>query len=195
MPGHSNGLYISTDEGTTWHTVNNGILDTANITTIALKGDTIFAGCYFEGVFVSINNGTNWIASGLTNQSITSLAISGRNIYASSGSINNAGIYLSTNDGKNWTSVGLKDVYITTIAINGKNIFAGTYSAGIFLTTNNGMSWDTVNNGLPYNTEPAFNYIPIIYLAINGENIYAGTFLDGVWNSNDNGKSWSLYEY
>ena len=55
---------------------------------------------------------------------ITSLAISGSNIFA--GTLG-GGVFLSPNNGTSWTAVntGLTDTYISSVAISGRNIFAG----------------------------------------------------------------------
>ena len=119
---------------------------------------------------------------GLTDEVITTLAISGINIFVGTLSV---GIYLSTNNGNSWTAVnnGLTDFRINTIAVSGTNIFAGTQFGGVFLSTNNGNSWTAVNNGL--------TGLYINVLAISGTNVFAGIMSGGVFLSTNNGTSWT----
>ena len=40
-----------------WEECNNGILENSMITFIKFKGDTIIAGTWGDGIFISTNNG------------------------------------------------------------------------------------------------------------------------------------------
>jgi len=178
--GCDSGVFLSTNNGTLWTTMSNGLPNT-DIHALAISGTNIFAGTHNNGVFLSTNNGSNWTAvnTGLIGLGINALAISGTNIFA--GAANN-GMYLSSNNGGNWTAInnGLTNIDVHTIAISGANIFAGT-SGGVFLSTNNGALWTAANTGLT-NT--------VNCLLINGTNIFAGTD-NGVFYSNNNGSSWT----
>src|ERR1035437_5473395 len=59
-----NGVYLSTNSGTSWTAVNNGLPASSFITALAVSGTNIFAGTYGYGggVFLSTNNGTTWTA-------------------------------------------------------------------------------------------------------------------------------------
>jgi hypothetical protein len=112
---------------------------------------------------------------------ITSLAVSGSNIFAGA---NSSGVYLSTNNGVNWAAVntGITGQYVKTLAVLGTNIFAGTYSGGVFLSTNNGTSWTSV--GLTNRAIWSF--------AVSGTNIFAGTYnTGGLYLSTNNGTTWT----
>ena len=167
------GVFLSSNNGSSWTAVNNGLPGWSPVYSFAISGTNIFAGIY-GGVFLSSNNGSSWTAvnNGLTNNTVSSLAISGTNIFAGT---YGDGVFLSSNNGSSWTAVnnGLPantDVY--SFAISGTNIFAGT-NVGVFLSSNNGTSWTAVNNGLT-------NTI-VLSLAISGSNIFAGTDGGGVW--------------
>lgn len=182
-------------------------------------GTNLFAGTYYNGIFLSTNNGDNWIDlnSGLTNTIVNSLAISGENIYAGTFQ----GVYLSSDIGKTWTPInnGLLNTYVNAIAVDGNNIFAGTQD-GVYLSTNNGSSWKEIckvnsyalsasgtnifvglgnnciytstNNGTDWTSSSlglTFT-IGIYSLAVSGTNIFAGTNGAGLYLSTDNAKSW-----
>ena len=77
------GVYISSDNGSNWTSVSNG-LPVQTINALTASGSNIFAGTY-PGVYLSTNNGTNWI---IKNQGfnpspqIWALLISNSYIYA-----------------------------------------------------------------------------------------------------------------
>ena len=63
--GTSGGIFLSTNNGSSWSAVNTG-LTSAGVWTLAVSGTDLFAGTS-SGVFLSSNNGTSWNPSGLTN--------------------------------------------------------------------------------------------------------------------------------
>jgi len=171
------GVYISTDNGTTW----NGTGDTNTyIRAFAEVGTYLFAassGIFLGGVIMSTDDGASWNPSnnGLAGSStiVSNFAVIGTNIFAGT----QFGVDLSTDLGSNWTSVnnGLEDIdtpsYVSAIACSGTQLFAATDS-GIFLSTNNGASWTSENLGLTdYN---------VYTLAVGGIYLFAGTD-SGVW--------------
>jgi len=178
------GLFLSSDNGNSWSAVNNGFgWDSTfacwdNVTKLAMKGDTIFAGTG-NGVYLSSNNAGSWshVNTGPINTCVTALAVKGGTIFAGC-----SGAFWSSNDGSNWTLLTSTSL-INTLAISGNNIFAGTWG-GVFLSSDTGNSWTAVNTGLPTNNV-------IWALAIKGDSIFAGTYVDGVYLSTNNGSSWT----
>jgi len=178
---YGGGVFLSTNNGTSWTQVNNGLTNTV-VLSLAVSGTNIFAGTY-GGVFLSMNNGASWtqVNNGLTNTWVRAIAVSGTNIFAGT----SGGVFLSTNNGTSWTQVnnGLTNTNVRSLAVSGTNIFAATYGGGVFLSTNNGTSWTQVNNGLT-NTW-------VYALTVSGTNIFAGTEGGGVFLSTNNGTSWT----
>ena len=86
---------------------------------MALNGSTIFAGTDGSGVYLSTNNGSNWVASNGSTGKIYSFVTSGNNIFAGSDN----GVFLSTNNGGSWVNIGLS--YVSSLAIGGNYIYAG----------------------------------------------------------------------
>ncbi len=176
----STGVFLSTNNGTNWTPVNNGLTN-QNVNTLVASGGNLFAGTY-EGVYISTNNGTSWsiVNNGLSNIIVRSLCVSGTNVFAGTG----VGVYLSTNNGSSWTSVnnGLTALNMRAIAVSGINIFAGTVGGGVFLSTNNGSNWTAINNGLTSQYIYSF--------AVSGGNIFAGSN-SGVFLSTNNGINWA----
>jgi len=178
--GTRGGVFLSTNNGTSWTAVNTGLTSTW-VWSLAVSGTNLFAGTWGGGVFRSTDNGTNWTAvnTGLTNTDVRSLAVSGTNLFAGTWG---GGVFLSSDNGANWTAVntGLTNTRVLSFAVSGTNLFAGTDGGGVFLSTNNGTSW----------TATALRGLIVRSLAFSGTNLFAGTIL-GVFLSTNNGTSWT----
>ena len=178
-----NGVFSSTDNGTSWTQVNNGLSNTS-VNALAASPDSpgnLLAGSEGSGVFLSTNDGTSWNQTGLTNANVWALAVSDTNLFAGT---EFGGVYLSTNDGTSWNQVdtGLTVPFVTSFAVSDTDLFAGTYRHGVFLSTNNGKNWTQTGLTNPY----------VWALVTSGMNLFAGTAGgDGVFLSTDNGARWT----
>ena len=179
--GSLNGIFRSTDEGSSWITdalPNN----TVNVFK-SNSAEQIFAGTD-EGIFRSTDNGGNWNQSGLTNEDIGKMALnSSDHLFAVTAS---NGIFFSTNSGDSWSPVGagistntITDIVITT----NDYIFAATDS-GVFRSTDDGNSWEAVTNRLLNPESVRTLSVDIL------NNIFVGTFGQGVFKSTNNGDDW-----
>jgi hypothetical protein len=182
---YSDGVYLSTNNGTSWTAVNNG-LTISKVSAFAVSGTNLFASTSGDGVYLSTNNGTHWTAvnNGLTNTWVYALAVKGTNLFAGT----QGGVFLSINNGASWASVdnGLTNSNVSAFAVSGTNLFAEIFTGlgyNVYLSTNNGTSWTDVNNGLSNPQVYAF--------AVNGINLFAGTKGGGVYLSTNNGASWA----
>jgi len=210
------GVYISTNNGTSWTHASFFGRDIESIVSI---GNNIFAASY--GVFVSTNNGINWTNSNVNNNYVHSLYTFGNNVYAGT---ERDGIFLSTNYGTNWIQTSLSDKVVCAITSIGNYFLAGTAAAtnpiGIYLSTNNGINWyqsnlsyksvgsfailgNNIFAGAFYNygvylstdyglnwTQTALNNREILSLGVSGNNIFAGTASYGIYVTSNNGTSW-----
>jgi photosystem II stability/assembly factor-like uncharacterized protein len=163
-------VFLSTDNGSTWTPVNNGMPADARIYSLAVSGTSIYAGSDGGDVYLSTDSGSTWVSVGnsFPSTDIWALAASGSNIYAGT---NGFGVYMSSNSGSNWSQVnnGLTAPDFLSLLASGTNIFAGAGSGtgGVYLSTNNGGLWTAINDGLM--TDPR-----ISALAISGAYILAG---------------------
>jgi hypothetical protein len=193
--GTNNGVYLSTDGGNTWTSVNNGLggIDSSRtdstskgfirITALGSCGTNLFAGTDNPAaIYLSTNYGSSWTAvnNGLSTQanSVRSFAAIGTSMFASTeGDTQNGGVFLTTNNGTSWTAVnnGLQNQAqnVWSLATDGNNLYAGTYGAGIFLSTNNGSSWTAINQGI---TLPEYVYD----IAVTSSGLFIGTQADGI---------------
>lgn len=150
-----------------------------SVRCIAIKGDTIFAGTWGEGVFVSDNNGDSWTPknNGLTNLIVNSISILENNILIGTFG---AGIFLSTDNGENWIAKnnGIELLEILSLAINDNKIFAG--EIGLYYSTDKGNNWIFWDIG---------TYI-IYSIDISNDTVIVGTDY-GIFLSTDNGQNWS----
>ena len=132
-------------------------------------GNNIFAASSYEGVFLSTNNGGNWIQvnNGLTDLHVFALAVYGSNIFAGTG----GGVFASSNNGATWSSMnaGLTNSSIASLAIHDNNFFAGTNGSGVFVspvltianfTPVNGAANDVITiTGTGFSATPSNNVV------------------------------------
>lgn len=157
------GLYLSTDDGTSWKRKKSGYFSGMAVNTIA--SDTILVAEYGVGIFRSYNGGTNWtkLTNGLPNENeferirLSMCKNSPNVIYAMITTRNNVtlGIYKSINGGDNWVKCRIFDAngkenpefhwgmawycsYISVSPINPDHVTAG---GGWFVTSDNGMDF------------------------------------------------------
>lgn len=178
--GTTTGLYVSTNSGSSWTAAGVN----QYITSIARKGDTVFAGGLYGGLYLSTNSGGTWGAAntGLSGKNILSILVTGTVVVAGT---NGDGVYTSPIIPVSWSpsNTGLINVDVSTLAVNGTTgMIAGTRHSGLFTSSNSGNYWTSSNTGLP---GTAINSI-----VVNGSGIFAGTD-SKVFKSTDAASTWS----
>lgn len=133
-------LYISTNNGTNWNPVSIG----SGVFSLAIEGNTIYAGTYNQGVYRSTNNGLNWNQTSLNNQYVVSLSCSGNNVYAGT---YYDGIYCSTNNGSSWFHPSLNTGKVYCIISNVNCVMMGTVY-GVYVSYDLGLNWTLRNEGM-----------------------------------------------
>jgi photosystem II stability/assembly factor-like uncharacterized protein len=154
------------------------------ISSIAVKGHTIFIGDNIGGIYRSADNGANWVFSGLADSNVASLAVLGNYLFAGTGE----GIFISSDNGVSWDMAdsGLKNLFIKTLAVNGSIIYAGTWGSGVFRSSDTGKSWIEVNTHL---TSDGCFWITSLFAS--GTVLFAGAgFGGGSYVSIDSGAYW-----
>lgn len=187
------GVYKSTNGGVDWQYMNTG-LDETQVTCLAIHNDTtsiIYAGTggwrfTGNGVYKSVNAGTNWSSSGLTGEKVYCLAMrpgAPNVLYAGT---HGTGLHRSTDSGNNWLQLPLAEAYVNCLAIDPLApdiIYAGTLN-GVYSTTDAGSTWDTL--GLSQDIIWSLAVDPV-----SPNILYASTLWNGVFRSTDSGNSWS----
>jgi photosystem II stability/assembly factor-like uncharacterized protein len=176
-------FFRSTDFGVTWNSVTTGLLEDIEITTLAGKDDTIFAGTRISGVFNSVDGGKHWRSAnaGLKSYAISEIKMIGYSPFLCSDS----GIFWSDLSGLNWKPMadsGLSSNRVLSICRGSSGLYALTENSGLYSTIFNSNHWTSVDN-------LDAGYIPGISAYNNL--VVAGT-TDGIYHSNDNGTTWQF---
>ena len=153
------GVYRTTDQGSTWQNLGLG---SEFLYPIAAKDSLVITGSFiYKGVFLSSNYGQDWISLGSSYaySSINVLGWCGNTMVAG---IDN-GIFLRALNGGSWIPKGPRD-WVYSMAIKDSIIIAGTYS-GVYLSIDWGEQWARIDSGLSSQ---------IYALAIVGSELFAG---------------------
>jgi hypothetical protein len=206
--GTSNsGVFRSTNNGSSWVPVNNG-LTRPWVIALLVSETNLFAMTHVSpgdagvSVFRSTNHGTSWVE---TNLAVVAPSNYGYCLAASpngSGSINlfagtNREIYRTTNNGVDWTALGIPfSGYIWTLATgtgpdSGTSLYAGNGNEAfpfgrVYLSTDQGTNWTWIS--------PPMHMVYAIALApdgAGGTNLFAGTWIQGAYLSTNNGGNWT----
>jgi hypothetical protein len=171
--GYQNGFSYSSNYGSNWITPGGA---SRWITALLADEYYVFSGCFTptvttnRGVWISSNNGANWLQTSLNDKNIYSLTKSGNYLFAGGD-----GIYVSTNNGTNW-SLSSGNLSSWALASNDNYIYTG--NNGVYLSTNNGENW----------TQTLSNNVSVHSLVVYNNNVFAG---GGFWVSTDNGTTWT----
>jgi hypothetical protein len=179
--GNGYGVFLTTNNGTTWTNVTDGLTTTCASPTcwvdaLAISDTNLFAGTVGKGVFRSTDYGTTWteVNAGLTTLYVQTFATNGTDLFMGTWG-NSGGVFRSTNNGTTWTDVsaGLTNSHVQALVVIGTNLMVGTEGDGVFLSTNNGANWTQVNTGLTDTW--------IMSLTVVGTYLFAGSDRSGVW--------------
>jgi photosystem II stability/assembly factor-like uncharacterized protein len=172
------GVFLSTNGGTSWNSVNNGLTNLA-INKLFSDGSFIYAGTNGGGVFKTNDKGKTW--------NPIEFSVSGLAVNAISSTINyllvgtTLGCFLSDNGKKGVeTNNGMPGQPTNAVITAGNNVLTGT-NLGLFLSSDNGQSWNWIKNGISGRVIKCF--------VSSGSQVFAGTD-QGVFLSLDLGVSW-----
>jgi len=201
--GTSNGVFMTSNDGTTWTETSNGIDSDAasrNVQAMLLNGSNLFAGTQ-NGIFFSSDRGANWSRrdSGLYNDvyphnNVLCMTAEGSVIFAS---VNDGRIFFSTDTGKSWKYYISNGWSVECLVTMDSTLFAGW--VGISASTDTTKSWVHLNSGLTDTVYHNFFYIESVAAVDNY--LFAGTLDNGLYASSDQGMSWKaensglLYPY
>jgi photosystem II stability/assembly factor-like uncharacterized protein len=178
-----NGVYKSTDGGSSWFAANSGI-EGSRIKALAANDNYIFASKeapgtgQFAGIYRSSDSGNTWEPAN-PGQTVISLFADGNNIYA--GTVGN-GVYKSTDNGNSWfqSNNGMGMQSVSGITKNGSRLYASGDN-NLYYSTDEGANWFFTNGG---------QYFIIFSLSSFGNYMYAGGW-QGLIRSTDGGLNWS----
>jgi len=189
----SSGIFVTTDNGTTWTPVNNGFT-IAPVKGLTTCGTTIFAGTYWSNeaaLFRTTDDGTNWsqldFGKGVEVYSLGSII--GRNGDTTLFCSHSFDVYRSTDHGTSWESANLYWT-VNCFAAMDSCVYAGTGTGGVFCSTDNGVHW--TSKGLADINAGVFS---LDTMRVGGNTyLFAGTWA-GLYLSTDRGTSWTRQWY
>ncbi len=158
--GTYHGVFVSTDEGSTWHADNTGLptIYTGHppvITDLVVVGINLFASSGGYNIYRSMNGGASWAEVDSIDGSFHRLAAIGSEVFASAFNVPDepvtGGVFASTDNGKSWqrADADLPDHGVGDICANGSYLFAGTETA-IFFSDDLGATWIDISNAAPF---------------------------------------------
>ncbi len=162
------GFFRSGDDGVSWTAisgVDNGNRRNFPVTTLVVKGSSIFAGINLAGgVFRSNDGGVNWtqINTGFRfpGGPLPDLTVSGDDVYA----IHFGYIYKLNTEGNGWIELTPSSINASRIAASGSNVYVTSTTGTVLRSTNGGSNFTPVNVGAPISSPFA--------IAARGSNVY-----------------------
>ena len=177
---HSNGVYLSSNNGSSWKSVDSGLTGYAlDVNALAICGNKIFAGngcsACWGGLYMSSNGGISWTLAAFGSMIINALATKGDTIFVGT---YGDGVYVSTDTGHTWSSKSTGLPYaglsVFSLLIKENYIFAGT-AYGVYVSSINGGNWVAINDGFPISPADSNLLVQDFFaLAANDTYIFAG---------------------
>jgi len=135
-----------------------------------------------SGVYLSTNNGNNWMYSARNGMHFYSLSVIGNNVFAGA---YYGGVFLSTNSGLNWQLTPQNSMSISFLAINNYYLFSGSGSS-FYRSSNNGTNWSGMFGGsfIPYTIAAKDSSVFISFVETTMYN-------NLIYRSLNNGNSWT----
>jgi len=149
------------------------------IRSLSVKGDTIVAGAFYGGVYLSFNKGKVWSNVGLNEYRINSVVISNDKIYAGVGYFyENGGVFVTSDWGKSWKKI--LDEPVGSLYVSNKILLAGNFNNEMFASYDDGNNWSKIEYG--------GGRIYSIY--VWNQQLFLGTEETGIFVSDDWGQTW-----
>lgn len=187
------GVFISTDNGTTWRQASNGLGDIAVYALVAAGNNVLAATA--DGIYRTTNGGLNWTLAAASGQAVRSLLVSGASLFAGTAT---GSVLRSTNEGQTWSARGsiVGQARVQALISFEGELYAGT-DRGVFYSANEGQSWISSAAGLPINGLPAGGAPNVQALTISEGQLFAGIIsvfdpgggVPQIYNSRD-GRNW-----
>gem|GEM_PF-2087515 len=140
-------IILSTNNGENWSMVpiKPDYYPTVSIHFIKANENHIFAATRDDGVYTSTDNGFNWTKTNfpVNDVEISSMAVSGNNIYVATIFPNN--LWISNDNGVTWRlGNSPTNIAIHSLIDDGNDIFAGTHYDGVYLSTDSCSTWTKI---------------------------------------------------
>lgn len=186
---NTSGLYVSTDNASTWNPSNTGVPATGLVFG-ANDGTNLYA--FRSNSVYASTTGNNWSAQASTVPSsltIKSMAVFNGTTMAIASPNSPASIRVLHYTAGSWSikSSPTNSVYGTCIRNLNGTLFAGTTASSVIKSTDGGVTWTGSSVGTP--TQNIHKYVQC--LANSGNTFYAGTIGGRILKSTDGGATWA----
>ncbi len=192
--GTGHGVRISDDQGGTWTDINTGMEDKRVIALALNSQNHIYAGTWYDGLFVSIDGGSSWtsINDGLPSLAIEAIAIDAADrVYVT---LYEGGLFLSSDSGMTWEPIDddMDGRRVLSLLSGPWNIvYAGSEYHGVFSSTDQGGNWlslATADMRMPFLTDFAISPATgDMYGAADGGGIHRSTNGGVDWEARSDG--------
>jgi photosystem II stability/assembly factor-like uncharacterized protein len=177
--GTQDGVYMSVDNGKTWHRAPSG-MNNCYVFSVLTIGGKILATT--DKLYVSVDSGKTWtrVNSGLPDYLYSpKLFPIETTVYA----LSDSGIYSSPDSGSTWNRMegGLMPCYQIITDKSGSLLF-GANDKGVFRSNDKGLHWSECSMGI--------SNVQISSLYSAGDRIIAGTNNGLLFSSIDRGQNW-----
>ena len=163
--------------------------DGYQIFCLAQNGNTLFAGSFGGGVFLSSNDGDNW-SSGRNNLNgnVYSLAVFGGYVFAGTDNY----VYKTTDNGSYWAQIddGLASNWSVALYAYGSTLYAAG-SGGVFVLDNTGSGFTRISDQWGELQHVVINNMIIVPNSGGGNPYIFIGCANGIYRSGNNGQSWS----
>ena len=134
------GVYKSTDNGSTWTQINNGLGGFLALQSItSTSNGNVYAGTVGGGVFET-TDGTNWNQLSCGYSVIWAMGSTSTAVFAGT---YGGGLFKSIDNGSSWTNVSTLNVqFVYSLSVDANNnVFVSSLTNGVFESTDNGATW------------------------------------------------------
>jgi photosystem II stability/assembly factor-like uncharacterized protein len=181
------GVFTSTDNGSSWSENNNGVTS-PNGTCITVKGNRMYLGT-MAGFFISDDMGNTWntvLMNGLANFQVIALGSNTQSVFALIGTT----LYRSNDDGSTWNSIFYnQNQNLCSLGVNGNIIFVGSTGSIFYRSIDNGGYFWSIDCSGYYGLTSIWSY------AFTDSAMYVTGAGGYVFRSYDNGDTWSETDY
>ncbi len=182
-------VWRSNDLGVNWNVVNDSFADSGLLVGKKDSNDNLFVVDASGDVYLSSNNGVDWVLlsdfnAGATNNAKGIRINSSDDIYIVDGA---GDVYSSIDSGVSWTKVN--DGYGGSTGTDDMEVDDNDYlyillNSDVYQSTDDGVSWDKVNDDFsPYSNDGQRMFS-------SGANLYIADGVGRVFKSADSGASW-----